>query len=93
MSRKPNHFNQVLAKLQDLHKKFPQQGIARHFSLALSDYGDFWGVSDKELLFALEKYEAELEMDFVPDKDLEKIIKEGENLQSLFNENEEEDDY
>ena len=93
MSRKPNSYNLVILKLQDLHKKHPTYGMGRHLSTALSDYGDYWGITDTELLHALEKYEAELEMDFVPDKDLDQIIKEGENLDTLFNNEDEEEDY
>lgn len=91
MSRKPNHYNQIISKLQDLHKKYPTSNMGKHISTALADYGDIWGLSDKEFLFALEKYEAELEMDFVPDKDIDQIIKEGENLEDLFKSEEEED--
>jgi len=94
MSRKPSNYIQVLEKLKDLNKKHPSYGIGRHISMALMDYGDYWGITDKEFLHALEKYEAELEMDIVPDKDLDQIIKDGENLDTLFiNDEEEEEDY
>lgn len=90
MARKTNYYNKVIDKLQALHKKYPSYNIGRHLSTALSEYGDLWGISDKEVLFALEKYEAELELDFVPDKDIDKIIEEGKNLEALFD-NEEDD--
>lgn len=88
MGRKPNYYSQIIDKLQQLHKKYPTANMGKHISTALADYGDAWGISDKEFLFALEKYEAELEMDFVPDKDLDQIIKEGQNLDTLFKDDE-----
>ena len=91
MSRKVSPYNQAINKLLELHKKYPNRGLGMHISTALCEYGDMWGVSDKEFLFALEKYEAELELDFAPDKDIDQIIKEGENLETLFQQEEEED--
>jgi len=42
--------------------------LGRHIATALDEYGDVWGLSDREILFALEKYKAELDMD-VPHTD------------------------
>jgi hypothetical protein len=49
--------------LESLHKAHPTYNIGRHISTALDGYDDIWGVTDKEFLFALEKYELELNMD------------------------------
>jgi hypothetical protein len=93
MSRKPHPYNRVIAVLQELHKAYPNYGIGRHISTALSDYGDFWGISDKEFLFALQKYQTELEFNLAPDIEIAKIIKDAENLDTILNEeNEDEDD-
>lgn len=92
MSKK-NHYQQVLHTLQELHKDFPTYNLGRHLSTALADYGDIWGLTDKELAFALDKYKAEIEMD-VPHTDeseLEKIIKEGMDLDNILKE--EDEDY
>jgi len=92
MSNK-NHYNQVISILQELHKAFPTYNMGRHLATALSDYGDIWGITDKELAFALSKYKSEIEMD-VPHTDeseLEKIIKEGMDLDNILKEEEEED--
>lgn len=64
--------------------------MGRHLSTAL-DGSDLWGVSDKELLFALQKYEIELNMDIdrMDDDEIEEIIKDGMNLErTLFEEEE-----
>jgi hypothetical protein len=95
---KINYFKKVLTLLQQLHKDYPNQTLATHLSTALQDYGNTWGLSDKELSFAIEKYQLELEINnFVPDKDLAKIIEEGMHLDKidLYNDQEEdeEDDY
>lgn len=92
MSKK-THYQKALQTLQELHKSFPTYNLGRHLSTALSDYGDIWGLTDKEIAFALDKYKTELEMD-VPhtdDKELDKIIKEGMDLDNILKEDEEED--
>jgi hypothetical protein len=92
MSKK-THYQKALQTLQELNKSFPTYNLGRHLSTALSDYGDIWGMTDKELAFALDKYKTELEMD-VPhtdEKELDKIIKEGMDLDNILKEDEEED--
>jgi hypothetical protein len=62
--------------------------MGRHLATALDEYGDIWGVSDKEMVFALTKYKNQLEMD-VPhtdDSEIDKIIKDGLDLDNLFKE-------
>lgn len=49
--------------LQHLHRLYPTYNMGRHLATALDGYGDIWGLTDKELEFALEKYVSELEMD------------------------------
>lgn len=78
--------------LESLHKAHPTYNIGRHISTALDGYDDVWGVTDKEFLFALEKYELELNMDtdHIDQEEIEKIIKDGMNLErTLFEEEEE----
>lgn len=92
MSKK-THYQQALHTLQELHKSFPTYNLGRHLSTALSDYGDIWGMTDKELAFALDKYKTELEMD-VPhtdEKEIDRIIKEGMDLDNILKE--EDEDY
>ena len=92
MSKK-THYQQALHTLQELHKNFPTYNLGRHLATALSDYGDIWGLNDKEIAFALDKYKAELEMD-VPHTDeseIDKIIKDGMDLDNILKE--EEDEY
>ncbi len=67
--------------------------MGRHIATALDEYGDVWGLSDREILFALEKYKAELDMD-VPHTDeseIDQIIKEGMNLENILKEEDGED--
>ena len=67
------------------------RSFGRHLSTALYEYNDLWGVSDKELLLALEKYEIELNIDYPheDEADLKKIIKGGMNLERMFLEEDE----
>lgn len=94
MSRKPSPYNQCLNLLHQLHKKFPSYNMGRHISTALDGYGDVWGLTDKELLFALEKYSTELEID-VPhaDSSIEDIIKDGIDLDNILKEDDNGEDY
>jgi hypothetical protein len=78
--------------LERLRKAHPTYNIGRHISTALDGYDDIWGVTDKEFLFALEKYELELNMDspHIDEEEIEEIIKDGMNLErTLFEEEEE----
>lgn len=88
MTKRPKHYNQVLKLLQQLHASYPHYNMGRHLSTALADYGDFWGISDKELLFALSKYKSQLDMDFphIEDEDIDSIIKEAQNLDTILKE-------
>jgi hypothetical protein len=88
MIKKPRHYNQVLKLLQELHSSYPHYNMGRHLSTALSDYGDFWGITDKELLFALTKYKSQLDMDFphTDESEIDAIIKDGQNLDSILKE-------
>jgi hypothetical protein len=90
MSRQ-NHYRQILQTLERLRKAHPTYNIGRHISTALDGYDDIWGVTDKEFLFALEKYELELNMDVdhIDQEEIDEIIKDGMNLErTLFEEEE-----
>ena len=93
--KKPNYFNQLTSILHELHTAYPQYNVGRHLATALDEYGDIWGVSDKEMVFALTKYKNQLEMD-VPhtdDSEIDKIIKDGLDLDNLFKEEDNGDNY
>ena len=92
MSKK-THYQQALQTLQELNKSFPTYNLGRHLSTALDEYGDLWGMTDKELAFALDKYKTEIEMDVphVDETEIDKIIKEGMDLDNILKEDEEED--
>ena len=89
MSRQ-NYYRKILHVLESLHKAHPFYNMGQHISTAV-DGSELWGVTDKEFLFALEKYEASLELDINHDEEeIEEIIKYGMNLErTLFEEEEE----
>ena len=94
MSKK-DQYQQALHILQELHKDFPTYNLGRHLATALSDYGDIWGLTNKEIVYALEKYKAEIEMD-VPHTDeseIDRIIKEGMDLDNRLKEEDSDGDY
>jgi hypothetical protein len=69
--------------------------MGRHLATVLDEYGDIWGMSDKELAFAFDKYKSQIEMD-VPHTDeseLDKIIKEGMDLDNILKEEDTDGDY
>ena len=88
-----NYKKDAIKVLDRLSKNYPTQRLAMHIGIALEDYPHFDSISDKELYFALEKYECEEELDILSlECDIEDIIADGTNLQVNFD-NEEEEDY
>jgi hypothetical protein len=86
--KKTNHHSKIIKLLQELHSSYPNYTMGRHISTALSDYGDFWGITDQEMLFALTKYKSQLEMD-VPhsdEKEIDEIIKQAMDLENILKE-------
>jgi hypothetical protein len=81
---KKSNYDEIIKTLQELKKSYPSYGMGRHLSTALSDYGEIWGLADKELLFALQKYQSELEYNQTSEADLVKIIEDGKNLDKLL---------
>jgi hypothetical protein len=90
-----NHYNQVIHTLQELHKSFPTYNMGRHLATVLDEYGDIWGMTDKELAYALYKYKSQIEMDVphVDETELDKIIKEGMDLDNILKEEDQDGDY
>lgn len=91
MGKKLSYYDQVVKLLCDLKKEYPNYLMGQHISTALGDYGDLWNVTDKEFVFALEKYKTELEFNIVSDQEVDKIVKDAQDLTTLFKD--EEDDY
>lgn len=83
-------YNKIIKALQLLNKKHPTYNMGRHLSTALDGYPDIWGLTDKELLFALNKYTAEMEIDNSNGENIDLIIKEGLNLSHILDEDDEE---
>ena len=94
MTKKPNYYNKVLHILQELHNAYPNYNMGKHLSTVIDECGNIWGVTDKELAYALVKYKGQLEMDVkhIDDREIDDIIKDGLNLDKLFKE-EEDGDY
>lgn len=91
--RKTSYYNQILQILQQLHAAYPTYNMGRHLATALDEYGDLWGLTDKEVLFALEKYKSELDLDIphTDDREIDQIIKDGMNLDDILKEQDGED--
>lgn len=96
MKRKPNYHKQIISLLDELKKSYPDYNLGRHLSTALDGYGDVWGLTDKEFVFLLSKYKTRMELD-IPhvedDEELDKIVREGMDLDSLFKEEDDNGDY
>jgi hypothetical protein len=91
---KRNHYNEVIHILQELHKAYPTYNLGKHLATALDEYGDVWGMTDKELEYALYKYKSQLEMD-VPHTDeseLDKIIKDGMDLDNILKQDDDDEE-
>lgn len=82
--KKLTFYRQIIQTLERLHKSHPTYNMGRHISTAL-DGSDLWGVTDKDLLESLKKYEIELDMDTNHvDDEIDNIIKEGMDLRGIF---------
>ena len=90
MAKTPNYYRQIIQTLIRLQKAYPTYNMGRHISTALDEYTDVWGVNDREFLYAIQKYEIELNIDgpHIDDEEIEEIIKDGMNLDSIFEEEE-----
>lgn len=83
------NLTKICASLQELHKRYPTQNIGRHLELALSDYPSLFSISDKEMVYALEKYILAIEIDPIASTaEVERILEEGMNLDTLFSDEE-----
>lgn len=91
MSAKKNtEYHQITKVLEKLKEDYPTHNLGRHISMALAEYGDVWSLSDKEFLFAFEKYASELEINTVPDKDIEDLVSDANTLTDFSSFREEE---
>ena len=88
---KPTAYEQILSVLIELKEAFPSYNLGRHLDTALSDYKDIWGMTDKEMLYALYRYKSQLTLDIPhPDEsEIEKIVRDGMNLDTILQEDEE----
>lgn len=90
---KTNYLPKILSTLKDLEKSYPTLSVARHISDATAEHDSLWGLSNKELLFCLEKYAEELQANQPPtEAEIERIQKEAMDLSTILLD-EEEDDY
>lgn len=80
---KKSYYEEIVKLLQRLKQDHPTYGMGRHLSTALAEDGDLWGLSDKEILSSLEKYENELKIN-EDDEDIDQIIEDGKNLEKLL---------
>ena len=87
-------YEQILSVLVELKEAFPSYNMGRHLDTALNEYKDIWGMTDKEMLYALNKYKSQLTLD-VPhpdDTEIDKIVKDAMNLSTILQEDEEDED-
>ena len=89
---KVNHYEKILAVLIELKETFPTYNLGRHIETALDGYKDVWGMTDKEMHWALIRYKAQLTMDvslIQMNLKIDKIIKDGMQLHNILHEDEE----
>jgi hypothetical protein len=87
-------YEQILSVLAELKEVFPSYNLGRHLDTALNEYKDIWGMTDKEMLYALSKYKSQLTLDIPhPDEsEIDKIVKDAMNLDTILQEDEEDID-
>lgn len=88
--RTVSDFRKIVKILEELHKEYPTFNLGRHLATALDDYGDFWGISDREFLYILTKYKTALELDqlhVMDDAYVDKIVKDSQNFDDILKDN------
>lgn len=90
---KRNYYKSILLVLTELHKDHPTYKMGQHFEMAFSEYPSPWGIEEKEMYQALKKYQAELSQapDDITEDYIAQILKEGQDLDHILDENEEDD--
>lgn len=87
---KIDNYNNIIKVLEELKKSHPNHNLGKHLATAFDEMNSVWGVSDKELYTALKKYQSGLSMDhYHDDTELEKIIKDGLDLNDTLYDDEE----
>lgn len=86
--------DKIITILKELKHSFPSYTLGRHVSTALSDYKEIWHLTDGEFHNALNKYKRNLQQDtpHTDGSELDKIIKDGLNLNTILQEDEEDED-
>jgi len=89
---KKDNFQKILDKLTELHKAHPSYSYGHINSMAFAEYRDTFSITDKESLFAIEKYECELDLDSDPIASpdyMSKLYKDIENFDNILNDEDE----
>jgi len=88
-----NYYAQIINVLNELKELFPKYNLGRHLETALDGHKDMWGLSDKDMLNAVNAYKQKLTIDspHTDDSELAKIIKDGMQLHNILHEDEEDD--
>ena len=83
--KKNQYYNEAIHLLQELKKTYPSLTLGQTLSSIVYEYGDVWGLSDKEFLFALEKYKTSLELDIQHSpSDIDDIINDAMDLDNIL---------
>ena len=87
--KKPTQYIEALEILKELKNSNPSYTLGQHIASIVYEYGDVWSVSDKEFLFALQKYKSSLELDFHhSSSDINDIINDAMDLENILNDGE-----
>lgn len=89
-----NYKKEFISILSELIKNYPTQDLSLHLSLMLAEYPNFDSLSDKELVFLINKYKCEKDLDFSPshnETEIERIIREAQDLEHILDDNEDDE--
>lgn len=96
MRKRTTQLKEIISIIDSLCREYPSHNLGRHLSLALSDYPDLFSVSDGEILFAFQKYQTELSLDYqqaAPEEYVRKIEEDASHLFDRQTDEWEEDEY
>ena len=90
---KTSYYLRIIGLLKKLHISHPGYTLGKILSTALDDYGNIELMTDREIFEALCKYKGELEYAPAKDDDIDEIIKSAMHLESIIENQEEDEDY
>ena len=89
------YYEKIIKVLMELKEAYPEYNLGRHlrYSLAENNGSYLWSKTDKQIFNSIIAYKERLmsKIPYVEESQIEKIIKEGMNLDTILDDDEDND--